>query len=107
MYQYAATQQTSTEKLPAIFWKFQIKEQALRVNENKVTGEKTFNEGYFVIEASQRSGKDKKKFVWSIFADLWPGLQHLDSEKRTFTFFEYCLLLTIFQSVSVDFGSQQ
>ena len=51
-------------KLPAFFLRFQTEEHVLRVNENKITGENTFNGDHFEIEGKHVSSKDEKILFW-------------------------------------------
>ena len=52
MYWFAASHQTSTVKLPAIFLRFQTAERVLRVNKSKITDENTLNGDHFEIEGN-------------------------------------------------------
>ena len=57
-------QQTSTAKLLAFFLRFQFKEQVLRVNKSKITGENTFNGDHFGVEGNHGSSKGEKILFW-------------------------------------------
>ena len=61
---FAVVQQTSTVKLPAIFWKFQTEERVLRVSKSKVTGENTFTGDEFKIEGNHESSEARKALFW-------------------------------------------
>ena len=50
--------------------RLQTEESILRVNKSNITGENTFNENHFEIEASDGSGKDEKIFWVFFFPDL-------------------------------------
>ena len=52
MYYFAAAHQTSITKLPEFYKIFQTKERALRVNEAKITSEKSFNGDHFSSEGN-------------------------------------------------------
>ena len=60
MYQFAATQQTSTVKLQAFSLRFQAKEHVPRVNKSEITGQKAFNGDFFEIEDNHELSKDVK-----------------------------------------------
>ena len=50
-------QQTSTVKLPTLFFRFQTKERVLRVNKSEITGENAFNADLLEIEDNHESIK--------------------------------------------------
>ena len=52
MNQFTAARQIYTAKLPALYQKFQIKEGALTVKEDKITSENAFNEDHFRSEGN-------------------------------------------------------
>ena len=73
MYQFAAAEQTSTEKLQSFFQRFQTEECVLRVNKSQITGENTFNGNHFGTECNHESNDDEKtlfRVFWQI-SDPW------------------------------------
>ena len=50
-------QQTSTVKLPTLFFRFQTEERVLRVNKSEITGENAFNADLLEIEDNHGSIK--------------------------------------------------
>ena len=72
MYQFAAMQQTRTVTLPPLFWRFQTKEDILRVNKSKITAENNFSEYHFDIEGNYQSSKDKNTLLCLILQICYP-----------------------------------
>ena len=64
MYQFAAAQQTSTEKLPAFFQKLYKTVRALRVNETKVTSRNAFIDNLSALESEKESKNGERTLFW-------------------------------------------
>ena len=95
MYQFAATPQTSTEKLPVFFQNFQKTVQWLKVNESKISTENAFNRDYFRNGANIESNDDP-------ILDASSNLQTPEDIRRTF--FNRTVVLASFEPVAVVFG---